>query len=220
MSAGCENHRPVPTRVWWLSAKTAAAFDKIGRPAFALPLKPGASPDLSRARVTPLKNEAGEKLYGKFDAAIRAKAVSEILSGAFQAAPDDEEARALARRPDPKALQVKIDFVSRLRVQGLSDPFVLVEGTQAGKTLRRCLRLFDGAEPVGDCAPMPHSLMAETRQLAFAAYYEPGGDSPIVFAATAEAPVWGHERWAFRATKAGLSPFLREALDPRCRESY
>jgi hypothetical protein len=62
--------------------------------------------------------------------------------------------------------------------------------------------------------------MAETSLLEFVAYYPNAGAWPFVLAHTVSEPLWGHERWGFQITSQGPKLFLRDALDPRCREGF
>jgi len=181
---------------------------------------PGTVYDVSQALFTPLKNEVGESVYKKLDFAIRKTNVSDLKEGAFPILPDDQDGAALAREADPLRLQMKVDFASPVQVKGLKDPLVLIEGTQVSNSYRRCLRLFEDKEPLGGCVEMPHVLMTETRQLDFVAYDPSRAGSPFVFAYTTEAPLWGHERWGFQVNAQGAKLFLRDALDPKCREGF
>ena len=67
---------------------------------------------------------------------------------------------------------------------------------------------------------MPHDLMAETAQLRFVAYDPGGKGSPFLLAYTRGEPLWGHERWGFVLRASGARLFLRDALDPGCREGF
>jgi hypothetical protein len=67
---------------------------------------------------------------------------------------------------------------------------------------------------------MPHDLMSETAQLRFVAYDPGGNGSPFLLAYTKGEPLWGHERWGFVLRGGGARLFLRDAMDPRCREGF
>lgn len=219
-SAGCSERKPAKILAWRLTAGRKSAFAKVGVPVIALKLKRGASPDLAKARFSALRSDVSEGVYQRLDAPIRRSALADLQGGTFPGLEEDEAARALARSQDASKLQMKIDFGAPIRVRGLQKGFVLVEGTQAGGSYRRCLRLFDDATAVGGCAPMPHVLMAETRLLRMAAYDPSGAGAPFLLAYTASEPLWGHERWGFKLGKDGPSLFLHDALDPRCREGF
>ena len=62
--------------------------------------------------------------------------------------------------------------------------------------------------------------MAETAQLRFVSYDPSGKGGPLLLAYSKEAPLWGHERWGFALRAAGARLFLRDAMDPRCREGF
>ncbi|MBI4060511.1 MAG: hypothetical protein HY403_03690, partial [Elusimicrobia bacterium] len=82
------------------------------------------------------------------------------------------------------------------------------------------LRLADGGRLLGPCVEMPHELMSETAQLRFVSYDPSGGGSPFLLAYTHGEPLWGHERWGFVLRRGGARLFLRDAMDPRCREGF
>ena len=115
---------------------------------------------------------------------------------------------------------MKIDFGSKLSLQGHPEAFLLIEGSQIGGSYRRCMHLLDGEEPLGRCTWMPHALMAETRLLNFVAYDPSRQGRPFILAYTETEPLWGHERWGFQLSEKGPKMFLRDALDPRCREGF
>lgn len=217
--AACSKNRPARTLAWKVSGRKAA-FLKVGEPIVAILLKPGSVYDVSQALFTQLKNEVGESVYKKLDFPIRKVGVEDLKAGAFPILPDDADGAAFAREPDPLRLQMKVDFAAKVGVKGLKDALVLVEGTQVSNSYRRCLRLFEEKEPLGGCVEMPHVLMTETRQLEFVSYDPSRGGSPFIFAFTKEAPLWGHERWGFQVNAQGAKLFLRDALDPKCREGF
>lgn len=218
--AACADRRPSRTLAWWVSGGRKAAYARVGVPIVAIQLKPGARFDLSQALFYPLRNEVKDTVYQKLDFAIRKVNTEELRSGEFAINAGDQDGKAFARDPDPLRLLMKIDFGSKIRVKGLRDPFLLVEGTQVSNTYRRCLRLFEAKSPLGGCVHMPHVLMTETREMSFVAYDPARGGSPFVFAYTTSEPLWGHERWGFRLSAEKADLFLRDALDPRCRENF
>ena len=73
---------------------------------------------------------------------------------------------------------------------------------------------------IGDCVEMPSDLMAETALLRFVSYDPSGKGSPLLLAYTKDMPLWGHERWGFALRSSGARLFLRDAMDPRCREGF
>ncbi|MFA6092857.1 MAG: hypothetical protein WCU88_05610 [Elusimicrobiota bacterium] len=219
-AAACARRRPVKTRAWRLSSRAKGALKAVGVPVVAIRLKPAAAFDVSKALFYPLKNEVRETLYKKLDFPIRKAAVEDLRSGAFAIPQADAAGRALAAEADPLRLQMKIDFSSKIRVKGLKDAVILVEGTQVSETYRRCMRLFEGPSQKGEGSSMPHELMTETRTLDFVAYDPNRSGSPFVLAFTRKQPLWGHERWGWRITAEGAKPFLQDALDARCRENF
>ena len=218
--AGCKGARPVPKPAHLLSSRSPRAFERMGAPVIALLLRDGAVYDPARASFSALSDDADETLYSRVRQAILDATLADAASGGFSFLPDDEEGRRFASRPEPEKVQMKIDFSSRLRMAGVKDARLLVEGTQISKTYRRCLRLFSGDKPLGGCAAMPHVLMAETRLLKFVSYDPSGQGRPFVMAYTESEPLWGHERWGVQLTGKGPKVFLEDALDPRCRESF
>ncbi|MFH2202374.1 MAG: hypothetical protein ABIJ96_04625 [Elusimicrobiota bacterium] len=218
--AACEGRHPVPRTAYLLTAGSAKKFAAVGTPIIALLLPKGKTFDKKRSWFYPLRNEVKEQTYQKLQDAIRAAVVSDLRSGAFQIDVTDEKGHAFAKDPDPQAVQFKIDFGSKIRYLGFADAFVLVEGTQISQTYRRCLRMFNGIKPMGDCEEMPHELNVETRQMQFVAYDPNRRGRPYIFAYTKTQPLWGHERWGFRITDQGPELFMRDALDPRCRAGF
>lgn len=218
--AACEGARPAPTTAFLLSAASPRSFSRVGAPVIAILLKKGAKVDPSQAAFRALPNQAREAVYRRLEEPLREAILSDLAAGAFRIAADDQEGQLLARNPNPEKLQMKIDFASRVGYRGLPEAFLLVEGAQVSRTYRRCLRLFSGEKPLGACAEMPHQLMAETRGLEFVAYDPGGRGRPFILAYTETEPLWGHERWGFQLTDGGPKLFLRDALDPRCREAF
>lgn len=218
--AACENGKKVPRRGWLLGGGDAKAFSRVGTPVIAILLKPGARFESSRAQFSALKNQAGEPLYQRLEKSLKAAILSELRSGEFQMELGDEEGHRTAANPDPDKIRLKIDFAARLKLSGFSDPVVIVDGAEYSRSARRCLRLVDGDQVVGPCVEMPHELMAETAALDFVAYDPSRSGKPFVLAFTEKPPLWGHERWGFQNTGKGPRLFLRDALDPRCRDSF
>lgn len=218
--AACENGKKVPRRAWLLGGDDAKAFKRVGTPVIAILLKPGAKFESSRAHFSALKNQAGEPLYQRLEKALKGAVSAELASGEFQMDIGDEEGHRTAANPDPDKIRLKIDFAARLKLAGFQDPVLLVEGAEYSRSYRRCLRLVDGDEVVGSCVEMPHELMAETAALDFVAYDPARSGKPFILAFTEKSPLWGHERWGFQNTPKGPKPFLRDALDPRCRDSF
>jgi len=115
---------------------------------------------------------------------------------------------------------MKIDFAAHPSVAGLKKPTALITDAQISSSHRRCLRLADGDRLIGRCVEMPHDLMSETTQLRFVAYDPGGKGSPFLLAYTRGEPLWGHERWGFVLRGTGARLFLRDAMDPRCRDGF
>ena len=216
----CRDAKPAKTLAFLLSAKSPKNFQQVGTPIIAIAMKPGASFDSSRAVFYALRNEVKEEVYQKLSGPIVDSVVEDLKSGTFQIKLGDSLGHAYAQSPDPKKIQMKIDFGSKLRLRGFEDAFVLIEGVQLSKSFRRCLRLFEAGRPVGSCVEMPHELMSETRSLQFVAYDPSGKGTPFILAYTQDPPLWGHERWGFQVTTKGPKLFLKDTLDPRCRESF
>lgn len=219
-ATACEGSRPVARRAWLLTGKDAKAFKQVGTPVIAILLRPGAAFDSRRARFTALKNEVSEPLYKKLDAPLRAAVAADLGSGVFQMDLGDEDGHKTASKPDPDKIRLKIDFASHLRLDGLKDGVILVEGAEFSRSYRRCLRMVDDGAPVGACVEMPHELMAETAALEFVAYDPARSGRPFLLAFTDKTPLWGDERWGFQTTPEGPKLFMRDALDPRCRDAF
>lgn len=192
----------------------------VGDPILGLKVPDGFTLKNSHAAYKPLPNEVGEPLYQALGGALTAATVEEAKSGAFRFKPDDEGRDAFLADPKPEKVLLKIDYAAKVSVAGLKEPVVLVTGAQISNSFRRCLRLADGDALVGGCVEMPNDLMAETGLLRFVSYDPSGKGSPLLLAYTKEAPLWGHERWGFALRAAGARLFLRDAMDPRCREGF
>lgn len=218
--AACEGGKKVPRRAWLLGGGDAADFKRVGTPVIAILLKPGAKFESSRARFSALKNEAGEPLYQRLEKALKGAVSAELAAGEFQMDIGDEEGHRTAASPDPDKIRLKIDFAARLKLAGFDDPMMVVEGAEYSRSYRRCLRLIEGDSVVGPCVEMPHELMAETAALDFVAYDPSRAGKPFILAFTEKSPLWGHERWGFQTTPKGPKSFMRDALDPRCRDSF
>jgi hypothetical protein len=218
--ADCENLKAKPMRAYYLSAKSAKAFRAVGRPVIAIKLPKGRKVNTSRAKFAKLPNAVDESVYQELEAVIRDQVVSDVKSGAFQTELDDPGFLRFESQPDPKSLQMKIDYSSRLGFRGFTRPKIAVEGVQISKAYRRCLRFFDEAKPVGSCVEMPHELMSETAGLEFVTYDPSGRGRPFLLAYTKGKPLWGDERWGFQLSTKGPKLFLQDALDTRCREAF
>lgn len=218
--AACDGGKRAARRAWLLTAADAADFKRVGTPVIAILLKPGAAFQASKARFSALKNEASEPLYQRLEKTLRAAAAAELASGEFQMDIGDEEGHRTAANPDPEKIRLKLDFAARVKLAGREDALVVVDGAEYSRSYRRCLRVVDGAEAVGSCVEMPHELMAETAALDFVAYDPARSGKPFILAYTEKAPLWGHERWGVQNTAGGPKLFLRDALDPRCRDSF
>lgn len=191
----------------------------VGIPIMGISVPPSFSLKGSRALYTALENSVGEQTYHALSQLIRESALSDAKGGDFPFRVDEDTAAVVGTLSTDKMI-VKIDFGAKLLIQGLSEPYFLIEGTQISGTYRRCLRLSDGARLMGDCVQMPHTLMAETTQLKFVSYDPSGQGQPYLLAYTAQAPLWGHERWGFIVRKGGPRLFLSDTMDVRCRASF
>jgi len=192
----------------------------VGDPILGLKVPEGFTLKGSRAAYKSLPNEVGEPLYQALGAALTAATIEEAKSGAFRFKPDDDGQAAFLADPKPEKVLLKIDYAAKVAVAGLIAPTVLVTGAQISNSFRRCLRLADGDALVGPCVEMTSDLMAETALLRFVSYDPSGKGSPLLLAYTKDAPLWGHERWGFALRAAGARLFLRDAMDPRCREGF
>ncbi|MBI4677908.1 MAG: hypothetical protein HY748_10030 [Elusimicrobia bacterium] len=218
----CKGHQPLRLR--------AAVLDgprkEVGIPVIAIQAPPKFNLRRPQAKFRMLRNQVGEQTYQRLLGALKARLKDEVSSGEFRLKADDEPADSAedgSRKPEADALAsaaAKIDFGAVVSVAGLSDPFVLVEGTQVKASYRRCLRLANGGVLVGSCAVMRHELMAETSRLEFVSYDPSGQGKPFVLAYTPSEPLWGHERWGFALRKSGPRLFLGDSMDIRCREGF
>ena len=212
----CRGRKPLRLRAGILSGPRA----KVGDPILSIKVPEGFSLKGSRAAYRSLPNAVGEPLYQSLGAALTAATVEEAKSGAFRFKADDAGASAFTADPKPEKVLLKIDYAAKAEVAGLKDAMVLVTGAQISNSFRRCLRLADGDKLIGECVEMPNDLMAETALLRFVSYDPSGKGSPLLLAYTKDAPLWGHERWAFALRAAGARLMVRDAMDPRCREGF
>jgi hypothetical protein len=212
----CRKKKPARLRAAILSGPRAS----VGDPILALKVPATFSLKGSRAVYAPLPNAVGEPVYQALGAALSVATVAEAKSGVFRFKLDDEGAIAFLADPKPEKISLKIDFAAPTKIAGLTAPMVLVTGAQISNSFRRCLRLADGDKLIGDCVEMPSDLMAETALLRFVTYDPSGKGSPLLLAYTKDAPLWGHERWGFALRSSGARLFLRDAMDPRCREGF
>ncbi|MCX5793975.1 MAG: hypothetical protein NTY77_00580 [Elusimicrobia bacterium] len=212
----CRKNRPVKLRAALLRGPRSA----VGSPIIGIKVRTDFNIEGSQARYLPLPNEVNEGTYSRLGDPVKSATVSDIKSGAFIFALDDDPNPLLRQDPRPEQIQMKMDFGARLSVRGLTDAFAFVEASQVSATFRRCLRLADGERLVGQCVEMPNKLMAETALLRFLAYDPSGQDSPFLLAYTPNPPLWGEERWGFSLRSTGPKLFLFDAMDPRCREGF
>lgn len=173
----------------------------------------------SRARYTALENGVGEHTYHALGATLKDAALGEVKAGLFPFKLDEDTGTVTAGLTTDKIV-TKIDFGAKLLVKGLSEPFFLVEGTQVSSTYRRCLRLAEGPQLIGDCVEMEHALMSETTSLRFVSYDPSGQGQPYLLAYSSGSPLWGHERWGFIIRGGGPRLFLADAMDTRCRDQF
>ncbi|HXT01056.1 MAG TPA: hypothetical protein VN915_10300 [Elusimicrobiota bacterium] len=212
----CRKKKPARLRAAILKGPRAS----VGDPILGVKVPAGFSLKGSRAVFTPLSNAVGEPVYQALGAALNAATIEEAKDGAFKFLPGDDAANSFLADPKPEKIGLKIDFASPVKVAGLASPMVLVTGAQISNSFLRCLRLADGDKLIGGCVAMPSDLMAETALLRFVAYDPSGKGGPLVLAYTKDAPLWGHERWGFALRSTGARLFLRDAMDPRCREGF
>ncbi len=215
----CQGHIPVPLRAALLEGPRPT----VGEPVMAIRLPRGFRFQGSRARYAELSNRVGEDLYQRWLPGLRDKLREELASGGLRLRLEDDPGEAGRReRLDELAagMAVKIDAAFRVEIAGLSDAWAFVEGVQILGTYRRCVRLADGNRLIGECAPMPHDLMAETSRLGFLSYDPSGRGRPLLLARTREQPLWGHERWGFALKPSGPEAVLADAMDVRCREAF
>lgn len=212
----CRGRKPLRLR----AAILKGPREEVGDPILAIKVPPRFSLEGSRALYADLPNAVDENVYRSLGAALAAATVSEAKEGAFRFKLDDAGASSFLADPKPEKVLLKIDYAARPRVAGLAAPLVVVSGAQIANSFRRCLRLADGNKLLGGCVEMPSDLMAETALLRFVSYDPSGNGSPFLLAYTKQAPLWGHERWGVALRAAGARLFLRDAMDPRCREGF
>lgn len=212
----CRQGKPLKLRAALLRGPRSA----VGRPIIGIGVPADFNIKASNDRYIRLSNEVSEETYAELSAAIRRSAVEDMKAGTFRPRADDEGAQAFLGAPDPAKLQIKIDFGSRIPLQGAKRPFVFVEETQISASSRRCLRLADAGKLLGACVEMPRALMAETALLDFVAFDPSARGSPYLLAFTRVEPLWGDERWGFVIQAGGPRAFLADAMDIRCREGF
>lgn len=212
----CSGRKPLRLR----AALLRGPRETVGDPIMAIRVPESFTLKGSNALYSPLPNAVEEDLYKSLGPALAAATVEEAKTGSFRLRPDDAGAAAFLSDPQPGKILIKIDYASRPRVAGLTAPVVLITGAQISNSFRRCLRLADGERLLGSCVDMPSDLMAETALLRFVSYDPGGKGSPFLLAYTRQAPLWGHERWGFVLRAGGARLFLRDAMDPRCREGF
>jgi hypothetical protein len=212
----CRRKKPARLRAAILKGPRAS----VGDPILALKVPASFSLKGSRAVFTPLPNSVSEPVYQTFGSALNAATIHEAQSGLFKFLPADDGANSFLADPKPEKISLKIDFAAPVTVAGLKAPMVLVTGAQISNSFLRCLRLADGDKLIGGCVEMPSELMAETALLSFVSYDPSGKGNPLVLAYTKQAPLWGHERWGFALRSTGARLFVRDAMDPRCREGF
>ena len=212
----CRGRKPLRLR----AAILKGPREEVGDPILAIKVPGTFSLKGTRARYADLPNKVDEAVYGSLGAALADATAAEAKDGTFRFKLDDEGASAFLADPRPEKILLKIDYAARPQVAGLADPLVLVTGAQISNSFRRCLRLADGGKLVGACVEMPSDLMAETALLHFVSYDPGGKGSPFLLAYTKEVPLWGHERWGVILRAAGARLFLRDSMDPRCREGF
>lgn len=212
----CRGNKPARLRAGLLKGPRSM----VGAPVIAVKVADAFSLKGSRALYKALPNAVDEPLYRLLGPALSAAAMVEAKNGAYRFKPDDASAAAFLADPAPEKIALKIDWASPVAIAGLKDTVALVTGAQISSAYRRCLRLAHGDKLLGDCVEMPHDLMAETALLRFV-IYDPGGKGqPFLLAYTPNEPLWGHERWGFALRPAGPRLFLRDAMNPRCREGF
>jgi hypothetical protein len=212
----CRKKKPARLRAAILSGPRKA----VGDPILALKIPDTFSMKGSRAVYEALPNAVGEPVYQSLGVALTAATVEEAKAGAFRFKTDDPGASSFLAEPKPEKISLKIDFAARVKIAGLAAPMVLVTGAEISNSFRRCLRLADGDRLIGGCVEMPSDLMAETALLRFVTYDPSGKGGPLLLAYTKDSPLWGHERWGFALRATGARLFLRDAMDPRCREGF
>ena len=212
----CRNKQPLRLRAALLKGPRST----VGDPVMAIKVPDGFQLKGSRARYDALKNSVDEPLYRLLASTLTAAALEEGKSGAYRFRPDDDGSAAFLADPKADKVAMKIDFAAHPLVAGLKEPTALITDAQISSSHRRCLRLADGERLIGRCVEMPHDLMSETAQLRFVAYDPGGNGSPFLLAYTKGEPLWGHERWGFVLRVSGARLFLRDSMDPRCRDGF
>ena len=212
----CRGKKPQKLRAALLKGPRST----VGDPVMAIKVPDDFRLKGSNALYDSLANKVDEALYALIGSTLTAVAVDEAKSGALRFRPDDEGASAFLADPRPDKVAMKIDFAAHPRVAGVRAPTALVTDAQISSSHRRCLRLADGSRLLGTCAEMPHDLLSETAQLRFVSYDPGGKGNPFLLAYTMGEPLWGHERWGFVLRASGARLFLRDAMDPRCRDGF
>lgn len=223
----CRNGLPLTLR----AALLKGPRHSVGRPIIGIHVPESFKLKGSKAVYAALKNQVGENIYQALQESIKQSAIADIKASAlslderrfvpkFSFKADDAGAAYFSDNPNPEKVYVKIDFASPIRLKGVPGALVLVEETQISASYRRCLRLAAGGKLLGDCVPMPRSLMAETALLQFVSYDPSGGGTPYLLAFTRSQPLWGDERWGFVLRQNGPTLFLMDTMDIRCRESF
>lgn len=212
----CRGNKPARLRAGLLKGPRS----QVGAPVIAVKVAEDFSLKGSRAVYKPLPNAVDEPLYKRLGSALAAAAVAEAKGGAYRFKPEDAGADAFLADPKPEQVALKIDWASPVRIAGLEDAVALVTGAQISSAYRRCLRLASSDKLLGDCVEMPHDLMTETALLRFVLYDPSGKGQPFLLAFTPSEPLWGHERWGFALRASGPRLFLRDAMNPRCREGF
>ena len=212
----CRGKKPQKLRAALLKGPRST----VGDPVMAIKVPDDFRLKGSNARYDSLKNSVDEALYALIGSTLTAVAVEEAKSGGLRFRSDDEGATAFLADPRPDKVAMKIDFAAHPAVAGLRAPTALITDAQISSSHRRCLRLADGSRLLGTCAEMPHDLLSETAQLRFVSYDPGGKGNPFLLAYTMGDPLWGHERWGFVLRASGARLFLRDAMDPRCRDGF
>jgi len=212
----CRGKKPLKLRAALLKGPRST----VGDPVMAIKVPDSFQLKGSRARYDALENKVDEPLYALLGSTLSAVALEEGRSGAYRFRADDEGSLGFLSDPTPSKVSMKIDFAAHPPVAGLKAPTALITDAQISSAHRRCLRLADGDRIIGRCVEMPHDLMSETAQLRFVAYDPGGKGSPFLLAYTKGEPLWGHERWGFILRGTGARLFLRDSMDPRCREGF
>ena len=217
VTAACVRKRPAKVPAYALAGRLK---DSLGTPIIALRVPKGRALDTSKARFYPLVNEVADETYQALAEPLRQAVIADAAGGRFLLKQDDTAAAQAVRDADPKKVQLKLDFGSKVRIAGMENAFMVVESANISRSARRCVRLLEENALIGGCAEMPHDLMAETQILQFVAYDPSGRGKPFVLAYTTREPMWGHERWGFQLTPKGAKRFLMDAWDAKCREGF